>query len=191
VTAAGRLRRAAATLSPLQLAAVGLVAVLLVLLGVRVASAGRADGLASAVRAGKRPAAPVFALRRLDGRGTVDLAALRGRVVLLNFWASWCAPCKQEAAKLEAAWRRWRGRGVVFVGIDAQDFDSDARRFIGKHGITYLNVHDGAGATAARYGVSGFPETWLVDRRGRLVAHVAGPLGSEPLDRDLRAALRG
>lgn len=167
-----------------------LIGFLLVVLALRVLSDDRAEALAAGVAAGKAPTAPSFALRRLDGNGSMKLAALRGKVVLLNFWASWCAPCKQEATALEAAWQRWRGRGVVFVGVDSQDFESDARRFVGKHDVTYVNVHDGAGSVSSRYGVSGFPETWFVDRRGRLVVeHVAGPITGSRIDHDLRLAL--
>ena len=174
---------------PLQAAALGLVAFLLVLLGLRVVADDRAAALAADVAAGKAPPAPPLALPRLAGPGSVDLSALRGKVVLLNFWASWCVPCKQEAGMMEAAWRRWRGRGVVFLGVDAQDFEGDARRFVRAHHVTYLNVHDGGGSTASRYGVTGFPETWFVDRRGKLVEHVSGPLASNRLDRGLLLAV--
>jgi cytochrome c biogenesis protein CcmG/thiol:disulfide interchange protein DsbE len=175
---------------PLQAAALALVAALLVLLTVRVVSDERADALAAEVAAGKQPPAPTFTLHRLGADGTLALGALRGKVVLLNFWASWCVPCKREAAVLERSWRRWREQGVVFVGVDAQDFGSDAQRFVLRHGITYPNVHDGPGTTSANYGVSGFPETWFVDRRGRLVVeHVSGPLTADRVDRDLRLAL--
>jgi cytochrome c biogenesis protein CcmG/thiol:disulfide interchange protein DsbE len=174
----------------LQAASVALVALLLALLVVRVVSNDRADALAADVAAGKDPAAPAFTLHRLDGPGTLGLPALRGKVVVLNFWASWCTPCKQEAAVLEQAWRRWHGRGVVVLGVDAQDFTSDARRFMRRHGVTYPNVHDGPGAVAGSYGVSGFPETWFVDRRGKLVVeHVSGPIAPDRIDRDLMLAL--
>jgi len=179
------------TKRPLQAAALGLVAFLLVLLGLRVLADDHAAALAANVQAGKAPPAPQFTLPRLDGRGSVNLAAFRGKVVLLNFWASWCVPCKKEAGVMERAWQRWRGKGVVFLGVDAQDFESDASRFLHAHDITYPNVHDGAGGISARYGVSGFPETWFVDRRGKLVVdHVSGPVGAARIDRDLRRALR-
>ena len=176
---------------PARALAVALVAVLLVLLAVRLIANDRGSGLAAAVAAGKRPGAPDFLLPRLDTDGTLRLSSLRGKVVLVNFWASWCLPCKEEAPRLVDAWRRWRGRGVVFLGLDAQDFSSDARRFMRRHGITYPNVHDGPGRTVDRYGVSGFPETWFVSRDGRLVVeHVNGPLTTAQIDRNLRLALR-
>jgi cytochrome c biogenesis protein CcmG, thiol:disulfide interchange protein DsbE len=135
-------------------------------------------------------AAPAFHLSRLDAPGKLALASYRGKVVVLNFWASWCAPCKQEAPRLEAAWKRYRQQGVVVVGVDAQDFSGDAKRFIRKHGLTYPNVHDGPGSTLGRYGVSGFPETYFVDRHGRLVGEkVTGEVSDEKLTDGIRRAL--
>lgn len=176
--------------APLRLAAGALVLLLLVLFAWRLVTQEHGRGLAQAVADGRAPAAPDFSLPRLDGDGQLRLSDLRGRVVLLNFWASWCIPCRTEAPRLAAAWRRWQGRGVVFVGVDSQDFRSDGRGFLGKHGLTYPNVRDGSGSTLDRYGTSGFPETWFVSRSGKLVAeHVDGPLTSARIDRDLRAAL--
>src|SRR3954470_2079661 len=104
-----------------------LVAGLFVLLVVHMASARRGAAVAAAVAAGDRPAAPDFELGLVGASGTVKLSSLRGRVVVLNFWASWCRACKDEARTVEAAATRWRGRGVEFVGIDSQDFSRDAR----------------------------------------------------------------
>ena len=119
--------------------------------------------------------APAFSLRRVDAPGRLDLASLRGKPVVLNFWASWCIPCKGEAAMLEQAWQRYRKQGVVFVGVDYHDVTSDARRFLSHHGVTYPSVQDGSGNVADRYGVSAVPETYFVDRRGRLVGvHIVG-----------------
>ena len=119
--------------------------------------------------------APAFSLRRLDTSGTLALASLRGKPVVLNFWASWCVPCKGEAKMLEDAWQRYRSQGVVFVGIDWHDVKSDARRFLDHHGVTYPTVLDGSGSITDRYGVVGVPETYFIDRRGRLVGeHIVG-----------------
>jgi cytochrome c biogenesis protein CcmG/thiol:disulfide interchange protein DsbE len=139
---------------------------------------------------GRTPAAPQFALSRLDAPGKLKLASLRGKVVVLNFWASWCVPCKSEAPRLEAAWQRYRGRGVVVLGVDGQDFSGDAKRFIRKHGITYPNVHDGPGDIGTKYGVTGFPETYFVDRRGRLIGdRVVGEVSADKLTAGIRRAL--
>jgi cytochrome c biogenesis protein CcmG, thiol:disulfide interchange protein DsbE len=125
-------------------------------------------------------AAPSFSLRRIDGAGTLDLASLRGKAVVLNFWASWCVPCKGEAAMLQQAWQRYRSQGVVFLGVDYHDVTSDARTFLSHHGITYPTVQDGSGAVGDRYGLTGVPETYFIDRNGRLVgAHVVGTITNQ------------
>jgi cytochrome c biogenesis protein CcmG, thiol:disulfide interchange protein DsbE len=140
---------------------------------------------------GRTPAAPAFALSRLDAPGKLALASLRGKVVVLNFWASWCSPCKSEAPRLEAAWRRYREEGVVVLGVDGQDFSGDAKRFIRNHRITYPNVHDGPGNIGTKYGVTGYPETYFVDRRGRLVGNrVVGEVSAAKLTAGIQRALR-
>jgi cytochrome c biogenesis protein CcmG/thiol:disulfide interchange protein DsbE len=125
--------------------------------------------------------APGFTLHRLAGTGTVSLAALRGKPVVLNFWASWCVPCKTEAKALEQAWTQYRARGVVFLGVDFHDLASDARRFVAAHALSFPMLQDGSGdVTTGRYGITAVPETYIVDRTGRIVAHIAGPItGSE------------
>jgi cytochrome c biogenesis protein CcmG/thiol:disulfide interchange protein DsbE len=174
----------------LQAAAVLVVALLLALLGWQIVRTDKGRALASDVEAGRRPAAPVFTLERLDTEQEVSLASLRGKVVVLNFWASWCAPCKEEAPTLESAWQRWRERGVVVVGVDLQDLDTDARRFVDRYGITYPILRDRGGWTWGRYGLSGLPETWFVDRQGRLVGErIKSRVTTEQLDRNIRTAL--
>jgi cytochrome c biogenesis protein CcmG, thiol:disulfide interchange protein DsbE len=121
--------------------------------------------------------APAFSLRRIDSRGTLELASLRGRPVVLNFWASWCVPCKGEAKLLEQSFLQYRARGVVFLGVDYHDVTSDARTFLAHHGITYPTVQDGSGMVGDRYGLTGVPETYFIDRRGRLVGfHIVGTI---------------
>jgi cytochrome c biogenesis protein CcmG, thiol:disulfide interchange protein DsbE len=120
--------------------------------------------------------APTFSLRRLDGDGTLSLASLRGKPVVLNFWASWCVPCKTEAKALEQAYGQYRGRGVAFVGVDFHDVTGDARRFVAAHELTFPMVQDGSGDVTGSYGITQVPETYILDRRGHVVVHLAGPI---------------
>jgi cytochrome c biogenesis protein CcmG/thiol:disulfide interchange protein DsbE len=127
--------------------------------------------------------APTFTLRVLGAQERVDLAALRGKPVVLNFWASWCGPCKSEAPVLEQAWSRYRGK-IDFVGVDFHDVTTDAMRFVAAHSLSFPMVQDGSGdVTGSRYGISQVPETFVLDRSGRIVLHVAGPV----YDSDSRA----
>lgn len=133
--------------------------------------------------------APGFTLQRLAGPGTVSLASYRGRPVVLNFWASWCNPCKSEAAVLERDWTRYRDSGVVFLGVDYHDLAPDARRFVRHHALTFPMVEDGSGQVTGRYGISQVPETYVLSRQGRVVAHLAGPITDPGFAADFRAAL--
>jgi cytochrome c biogenesis protein CcmG/thiol:disulfide interchange protein DsbE len=133
--------------------------------------------------------APAFTLRRLGGTGNVSLDSLRGRPVVLNFWASWCTPCKSEAAVLERDWARYRSRGVVFLGVDYHDLAADARRFISTHELTFTMLEDGSGRVTGSYGISQVPETYVVNRHGRIVAHLAGPITDPNFAGEFRTAL--
>ncbi len=173
----------------LQAASVLVVAGLLALLVWRVVHQDK--GVARELDQGKRPAAPHFDLSRLDTPGKLSLAAYRGKVVVLNFWASWCDPCKSEAPRLEAAWKQFRGHGVVVIGVDAQDFSGDARKFMRRYKLTYPNVHDGPGNVLPKYGVTGFPETYFVGRDGKLVGErVQGEISAAKLLGGIRRALK-
>jgi cytochrome c biogenesis protein CcmG/thiol:disulfide interchange protein DsbE len=108
-------------------------------------------------------------LPRLDTDGELSLESLRGKAVVVNFWASWCEPCEDEAPLLERAWREHRDDGLVVVGVDFNDFRSDARRFAEENGMTYPLVHDRSGELEQAYDLKGVPETFFVDRQGRLV----------------------
>jgi cytochrome c biogenesis protein CcmG/thiol:disulfide interchange protein DsbE len=122
--------------------------------------------------------APVFDAQRLDGSGRFALSSLHGRVRVVNFWATWCIPCKAETPTLERFWRRYRGRGVVFVGVDYNDVSTDALSFARKRGLTYPMVRDPSGKIASRYDVAAVPETFVIGRRGQLVEHFIGSIDS-------------
>ena len=133
--------------------------------------------------------APEFTLRRLAGAGRVSLASYRGKPVVLNFWASWCEPCKTEAAVLEHDWTSYRDSGVVFLGVDYHDLASDARRFVSAHSLTFPMLEDGSGRVTGSYGISQVPETYVLNRQGRVVAHLAGPITDPSFAGEFRSAL--
>ena len=132
--------------------------------------------------------APDFTLAVLSthAASNIHLATFKGKPVLLNFWASWCDPCKHEAPLLEVTWRRVQSQGIVFLGIDFQDTQSDGLSFIQHYGITYPNVVDANGSTAINYGVTGVPETIFIDRHGVIVHKVIGELTEQTLDSNLQ-----
>jgi cytochrome c biogenesis protein CcmG/thiol:disulfide interchange protein DsbE len=136
-----------------------------------------------------RAAAP-FSLPLFEG-GTLRLEHLRGRVVFLNFWASWCPPCRAEAPALEAAWRQWKERDVVFLGIATQDEEPAAAAFLREFGITYPNGRDVGGRIAIDYGVWGLPEAYVIDRKGRITYKHIGTLSPALLASKLEEAARG
>lgn len=122
----------------------------------------------------------------------VSLADLRGRPVVLNVWASWCAPCRQEAPILERGWRAdGRPTGTLFVGLDQQDAPTDARAFLHTFGIDYLNLHDAGNDVPLRYGATGVPETFFISARGRVVDHVVGVITRGQLRDGIAAARAG
>ena len=171
-----------------QVVAVVVVAALLGLLGWKIAQ-GESE-VTSELRRGGTPAAPSFTLEQLDGSGPLALESLRGKVIVLNFWASWCGPCKDETPLLQEGWQRWRDRAVVFVGVDVKDFRGDARDFLARYNVTYPNLFDGKGSTVGRYGVTAFPETYFIDARGKVRYRIAGPVDdAEELDKGIERAL--
>lgn len=124
-----------------------------------------------------------------DGR--LSLAELRGAPVVLNFWASWCDPCRREAPLLESSWHRSRSDGVVFVGLNMQDARSDARHFLREFRVSYPNVREPGDATARAWGTTGLPETFFLSRDGRVVAHVVGLIREPQMRVGLEAAMTG
>ena len=125
-----------------------------------------------------RPA-PGFALTAFDAT-PLTLDAQRGRVVVVNFWASWCYPaCYEEAPVLEQSWRAYRDRGVLVIGVDIQDTVEAAQKFIRDFGLSFPNAPDPTGKVSVDYGTYGVPETFFIDRRGRIRARHVGALTDE------------
>jgi cytochrome c biogenesis protein CcmG/thiol:disulfide interchange protein DsbE len=136
-----------------------------------------------------KPATP-FTLTLFDGR-QLSLEELHGKVIFLNFWASWCPPCRAEARTLEVAWQKYQDRDVVFLGVNIQDREEAARGFLQEFGITYPNGRDSAGRVAIDYGVWGLPETFIIDRDGRITYKHIGALGWTTITAKLDEALQG
>lgn len=167
-------------------AAVVLVAlVLLLAVGVRGSLGG--SSFVSEIRDGTRPAAPDFALPALDGGETLTLASLRGTPVVVNFWASWCPPCQDEAPLLQQIAEEEAAGGVAFVGVSYNDTSDDARAFARRYGLGYHLVRDGDDRVSRAWGVSGPPETFVLDAQGRAVAHFYGAIDATP---EVTAAFR-
>jgi len=158
---------------PIRAVAVVAVAALLGLLVWDVAHQ-QSKGIAAKVDRGQSVAAPALDLPRLGGGPNFDLASHRGKVVVVNFWASWCYPaCYEEAPVLEQNWRGYRERGVVVMGVDIQDKRDAAQKFVEDFGLTFPIAQDLKGTVSVDYGVYGVPETFFVDRQGRIrVKHV-------------------
>ena len=122
-----------------------------------------------------RELAPDFVLAMPEG-GALRLSDLRGQVVLLDFWASWCKPCRDEAPALAEAYREYQGRRVEFVGVNLWDDAGDAQRFLREQGHRYPNGIDAEGKIAISYGVRGIPEKFFIDRDGLIVRKFSGPM---------------
>lgn len=119
--------------------------------------------------------APDFALMTYDG-DTFRLSDLRSKVVVVNFWASWCVPCRDEAPVLQSLWERYRGRGVMLVGVDYVDTETNARAFIDEFGITYPNGPDIGTRISADYHIQGVPETFVIDQQGNVQNLIIAPV---------------
>ncbi len=122
---------------------------------------------------------PLFSGYELNGNSQVNIADLRGKVVMINFWASWCKPCEQEAADLRQAWDYYKDSGkVVFIGVDYVDTEPEARAYLQKFGITYANGPDVGTKVSQLFRIKGVPETYFLDQEGVLRHVQVGPFTS-------------
>lgn len=182
----------------LRLVAVALVAAVLALVAWATLKPDSGKSLVTKISAGEKPPAPVFALpviwtrreswpvslARALADGTLTLAELRGHPVVLNFWASWCIPCRDEAPILRASSLAHRGK-VVFLGIDMQDLRGDALAFLREFDVPYPSVYDRGDKINRKYGTTGVPESYFLDARGRIVAHVPGAVDRRLLEQGI------
>lgn len=143
------------------------------------------NGIDGALAKGERPTAPNFTLPVLTSAAGVpatgrqlSLSQLRGHPVVLNIWASWCIQCNQEAPILQSLWDHYRKEGVIVLGVDVKDLESDAVAFHNQYGLTYPTVRDGEGNIEAAYGTTGVPENFIIDRNGNIAGAIRGPLSA-------------
>jgi cytochrome c biogenesis protein CcmG/thiol:disulfide interchange protein DsbE len=191
----------------LRVASVGALLLFIALLAYGLTTTAPDNGIDQKLAENQSAAAPSFSLELLErgvlpprlqrtiapsfSDGKLSLRELRGTPVVLNFWATWCPPCREEAPRLRSGWDRWGARGVLFLGLDIQDIRSDARDFLHSFRITYPTIRDPGKGVANRYGATGLPETYFISRRGRVVAHVIGVVSTRQLASGIDAAIAG
>ena len=127
-----------------------------------------------------RPA-PDFTLELLDGGSSVKLSDLRGKVVMIDFWSSWCPPCREEAPGIARVYREYEGEAVEFLGISIWDKAPDARAYLREFGVTYPNGLDGKATILVEYAVRGIPEKFFIDAEGQMVRKFVGPVTAQRL----------
>jgi cytochrome c biogenesis protein CcmG, thiol:disulfide interchange protein DsbE len=163
-------------LAPVPIAVLGVVVALVALLAYGLASDDPDRSIEDTLAQGEREQAPTLELPRLSGEGEASLEDYRGQVVVLNFWASWCEPCRAESPLLQRWHERLGERDATVLGVDVLDVTDDARDFIGEYGLTYPMLRDGEGSTQETFGIAYFPETFVIDRKGRVAAVRRGPV---------------
>jgi cytochrome c biogenesis protein CcmG, thiol:disulfide interchange protein DsbE len=165
-------------------------ALLLGLLAYGVFSKGASTTLDDALAKGSRPDAPTMALPKLGANGSSSLADYRGKVVVLNMWASWCEPCREEMPLLQKVHQQISGQGGVVLGVDTQDASNKAMDFLKQTKATFPSVRDRDRSYGRDFGVTGYPETFLIDRKGRVAALQRFPVTQKWLDQHLPNLLK-
>lgn len=168
--------------SPGMIVSIGAALLLVALLIYGQAQTSPDRSIESAIAKGERKAAPAKELPKLSGSGTLSVNDFRGRVVVVNFWASWCQPCREEAPVLRRFDERHRRHGLVMLGINTLDVTSDARRFVKRYGLTHPMVRDPGGDQRKAWGLTGIPETFVVDRSGKIAAVRRGQVDEKSLN---------
>ena len=169
---------------------IGVAACLVGLLTYGVASQGTDTSIDEALSQGERVTAPAGSLPKLGGGGTGSVADQRGKVVLVNFWASWCAPCTEELPLLQRTQRRMEAAGGTVLGINTRDASEDALGFVRRYKLTFPSLRDGSGDFAQRWGLTGYPETFLLDEQGRVAAARRGPIDQAWVDEHVLPLLK-
>jgi cytochrome c biogenesis protein CcmG/thiol:disulfide interchange protein DsbE len=166
-------------LSPVPVAVICVLLGIVALLAYGLASNDPDRSVDEALQRGERADAPELVLPKLEGGGSASLDDYRGQVVVLNFWASWCKPCKEESPLLERWHRRIADRRATVLGVDMLDVTSDAEAFIAEYGLTYPMLKDRDGEGLETFGVVQYPETFVIDRQGRIAAVRRGPVDED------------
>jgi cytochrome c biogenesis protein CcmG/thiol:disulfide interchange protein DsbE len=177
-------------IAPVPLAVVVGVVALLGVLTYGVTSSGHSETIDNALAEGRRVLAPALTLAPLDTGAPTSLSDYRGTVVVLNFWASWCVPCRDESPLLQRWHERIRSQGGTVLGVNVLDVRSDARAFVEEYGLTYPMLRDCSSDCSEAFGVIGYPETFVIDRRGRIAAVTHGPVDESDLRRQVLPLLQ-
>lgn len=133
--------------------------------------------------------APDFSLITYDGE-QISLSDFRGNVVVINFWASWCGPCRDEAPELQAIWERYQSENVVMLGVAYTDTDSKAKAFLDEFGVTYMNAPDTGTRISDMYNIQGVPETFIIDQQGEIVKFYMVPVNETLLSAEIDRLLQ-
>jgi cytochrome c biogenesis protein CcmG, thiol:disulfide interchange protein DsbE len=176
-------------LSPVPIAVICVLLALIALLAYGLAQNEPDRTVDEALARGERHEAPALELPKLGAGGTASLADYRGQVVVLNFWASWCKPCREESPLLERWHRSMRDRGGTVLGVDMYDVTGPAQDFIDEYGLTYPMLKDKDGKGVEQFGVVAYPETFVIDRQGRIAAVARGPVDEQFMQRSVAPLL--